>query len=202
MESLRSMKVLGDGCLLLFLFIIGNVMFKKALATLGLLGWSVAASATANNLDLVNPVTVSYSGLPAGSSFNDQFSFTIPVNTVGAAAAVSLDISIGSLNLLGISNFTVQQDPYHASTNPLSFSAMKNTAGNITGYQSNALATGAYFFDVLGSISGINGGAYTAAISTVSSNAVSAVPLPSAAWLLGSALAGLVSFGRRSKKIG
>ena len=183
-------------------------MFKKTLITLGLLGWSVFASATPILLNSPNqPYNVYY---PIDNTpFNDTFQFTIAANQEGQAAAVALDLNFGNLDLLNISNLLVQADPNTpSSATPLYFTISSYTNAPTGGleaasYQSDNLAAGTYIFDVSGITSGINGGGFSALYSlTLNSSEVSPVPLPSAAWLLGSALLGLISFGARGNRVG
>lgn len=169
-------------------------MFIKILFTIALFGCSFFASASLYNLDQVNPTIVSYTAF--NQSINDQFTFTIPANSQGAAAAVALDISIGDVTLWGIKNLVVSADS--TSPSPLSFTAKLDANTNaITGYLSNALNAGAYVFDVSGVTSGIYGGAYSAGFSTVQTSALTPVPVPAAIWLFGSAMLGLTGLNRR-----
>ena len=68
-------------------------------------------------------------------------------------------------------------------------------AGANNGELSFSRLTGTHTFTITGTPTGASGGGYE--IETK----VSAVPLPATAWLMASALIGLVSFGRRKKSI-
>ena len=166
-------------------------MFTKALFALALLGCPFFAFASTYNLDLVNPQTVHY-GAP-NVNFNDTFTFTIASGDVAAAAAIKLDISFGNLSVWGISNFLA------TSNSPaLTFSATLDNANATIGYHSGLLTAGSYSFDVTGTTTGLNGGTYTAGFTNLSANA-SAVPVPGAIWLFGSALFGFASLNRRKQ---
>lgn len=85
-------------------------MFFKVISALALLGCSFLASASqythTYNLDPVNSQQlVSYT--TPGLSFDDLFTFTIPVNSLGAAAAIKFDLSIGSIQACAIPNLIV-----------------------------------------------------------------------------------------------
>lgn len=80
------------------------------------------------------------------------------------------------------------------ANNPLTVSALQiwNISGlTVTPAASLTNLTGTTVFGVTGLASGIAGGAYS--VGTV----VSSVPVPAAAWLMGSALVGFASLGRR-----
>ena len=177
-------------------------MFIKALLTLALLGYSFFASANTYNLDQTNPQFISYS--TPGLSFDDHFTFTVPVNDIGVANAIKFDLSIGSIQAYAISDLmvaAVSPAPAAPTSSVFTFTALRDNSNAIIGYQSNQLTAGSYKFDVSGKTSGLMGGNYAVQFSSLpsSSVAVSAVPLPAAAWLFGSALLGFTGLNRRKQ---
>jgi hypothetical protein len=174
------------------------MLFKKALAGLALLGFSLSASANIHyDLDsATNHVrVVSYD--KTVNSFSDTFTFSIPDMQVGGTTGVTFDFQ----NILNISNLSFNPTPGFTESNPLIFTAVHDPAtNNVTGFSSNVLTNGYYSFDVSGNITGGQGGIYAVnSTSSLISNGgnVSPVPLPASIWILGSTLIGVIGLAKR-----
>lgn len=142
------------------------------------------------------------SGPSAGINFEfyDDFVFTITGATVNS---VSSTVNLG--NILAINN--LQARLYNASGNPSLpvlgtpvggaidawSSSYSSGSSNITVAVLNdtPLSAGTYVLELRGSVSGSAGGSYSGVLN------VAPVPVPAAAWLMGSALLGLVGARRR-----
>jgi hypothetical protein len=172
-------------------------MFIKALFTLTLFGCSFFASANTYNLDQANPQIISYSA--PGLSFDDRFTFTVPVNDIGAATAIKFDLSIGSIQAYAISDLMVAAVSPAPAASEFAFTALRDDSNAIIGYQSNELTAGSYEFDVSGKTAGLMGGNYAVQFSSLPTYSVSSVPLPGAVWLFGSAILGFTGFNRRKQ---
>ena len=120
---------------------------------------------------------------PANDVIDDQWIFTLlePLLT-----AISLD-SNDNLPFFEISDFVASSSSpdivfdYDAGDNAYLFSGL--------------LAAGTYTIDVTGLVTGEIAGQYDILLG------MSAVPVPAAAWLFGSALLGLMASGRRTLKV-
>lgn len=178
------------------------MLFKKTLAGLLISVCSLSASANIYNLDTASNhlQVVSYERTPI-DWFRDTFTFTVPDMQTGGSNVIAFDF----LNYLNIYNLSVSPTASFTEASPLSFTPTYDPiTNNVTGYTSNILTAGAYSFDVFGKITGTNGGIYavnyTAGL-TSGNGTVSTVPVPSSIWMLGSALAGLVSLGKRKTSV-
>jgi hypothetical protein len=172
-------------------------MFIKALFILTLFGCSFFASANIYNLDQANPQIISYSA--PGLSFDDHFTFTVPLNDIGAATAIKFDLSIGSIQAYAISDLMVAAVSPAPASSAFTFTALRDNSNAIIGYQSNELTAGSYEFDVSGKTAGLMGGNYAVQFSALPSSSVAPVPLPAAAWLFASALLGFTGLNRRKQ---
>ncbi len=103
-------------------------------------------------------------------SINDTWTFDVPTGNVGSITFSSSQIA----NFFSIANFSVV--PTAGTSGSLVFN-------NLSGLNT---------FTVTGSTNGSFGGSYN-----VTTGELSAVPVPAAVWMMGTALVGLVSFGRR-----
>lgn len=171
-------------------------MFIKVLSTPSLLGCSFIASANIYNLQPDSPQFINYS--TSGLSFNDQFTFTVPANDVGAATAIKFDLSIGSVKAYGISDLMVTPMSTPPAGSTFTFNPTYDNSNAITGYQSNQLTAGSYEFDVSGTTAGLSGGNYTAGFSVIPA---ALAALPGAVWLFGSVLLGFTGLNRRKQAI-
>jgi hypothetical protein len=147
---------------------------------------------------LYTPSSGTYNGV--NFEFYDDYVFTISGSTVNS---VSSTISVGTM--LSIDN--LQARLYSTSSNPSLpvlgsptggvIDAWSTTyssgGGNVTVSVLNAttLSAGTYVLELRGSVSGTAGGSYSGVLN------IAPVPVPAAAWLMGSALLGLVGARRR-----
>ena len=151
--------------------------FFKSFVFVCLMGSSFFANATSYTVDLINESQTSdLIVLPdpihnPGITFNDTWDLNVAAGTEVTLtfAPVNLEAIPGTgIFLLHIDNFLIDND-----------------GSLVTTFIASTI------IDVEGFADGAFGGAYTVVSS------VSAVPVPAAAWLFGSALIGLVSFSRR-----
>lgn len=105
-------------------------------------------------------------------SFVDLWTLSVDPGESASIGFNLLDLSVGGADIFKINGFT---------SAPLGSYGLTN------------LGTGVYDFLVFGSAFGASGGAYA--------GGVSAVPLPAAVWLFGSAMLGLLSLAKRKNKI-
>jgi hypothetical protein len=169
-------------------------LFKSLLGILvmGIAGYAHAAvfTLTDNNPPgpTLNPGDIanfSNSG-PNGTTFNDNWFFQL--GQPGAGGLITnVDITVGTTSILNISPFTVN---LYAESGGVPFGA---SLASGTSFNLPSLASGMYDLVITGTATGILGGQY---IGTV---AASAVPLPAAAWLLLSGLAGVAAMARRRR---
>ena len=141
-----------------------------------------APGPTLNPGDLAN---FSNSGI-AGTIFNDSWFFGL--GQTGAGGLVTnVDITVGSTSILNISPFTVNlyAESGGAPTGPVLATG--------TSFNLPSLPSGLYDLVITGTATGSSGGQY---LGTV---VASAVPLPAAAWLLLSGLAGVGAMARRRR---
>lgn len=206
--------------LLAGLLIFGGVVTAQA-ATLNLSYTTTAAGTTGAGTPTSANVTDSYfygnsfgnltttlytpsTGPSAGINFEfyDDYVFTITGSNVNS---VTSTINLG--NILAIDN--LQARLYNASSNPSlpvlgtpvggvidawssSVSAGSNTI-TIALLDTNLLSAGTYVLEIRGSVSGSAGGSYSGVLN------VEQVPVPASAWLMGSAILGLVGVTRRRR---
>lgn len=166
---------------------------------------------TANVLSVVPSSTFYGNTLPGGlanllpppasaASYNfyDDFVINVPVSAVNT---ITSTIDFG--DLLSISNLQVRlyggAIPSLSASNVIEAWSTPISSGSQTGIVSvlapTTLEAGDYILEVRGLVDGQFGGSYSGVLNIVP------VPLPAAAWLLGSAIAGLGLFGRRRVSI-
>lgn len=145
-------------------------------------------------------------GPSAGINFEfyDAYVFTISGANV---SSISSTITLG--NIFAIDN--LQARIYNTAGNPTvpvlgmpvggafdgwsdSYSAGSNTV-TVAIIDDIPLAAGTYVLELRGSVSGLAGGSYSGVLNA------NAVPVPAAAWLMGSALVGLAGIGRRRNRV-
>ncbi len=156
-----------------------------ALCLSGALG-SGAALAVDYDADLILGQTHTYNHLITNTAdlsgpFADTGTFTL---TDAGSINVSLgdsELTAGFINILNVSQFSV--------TDPLNTQLF--STGNLVDshFILSGLSAGTYTLQFTGDAEGVFGGAYDVTVS--------AVPLPAAAWLFGSALLGFVTFSAR-----
>ena len=116
----------------------------------------------------------------AGTVFNDNWYFTL--GQTGAGGHVTnLDVTIGTTSILNISPFLVTLH----DGGPTGAVEATGTTFNLA-----SLPSGLYDLVITGIATGLSGGVYSGTV------AASAVPLPAAAWLLLSGLAGVGAMAR------
>jgi hypothetical protein len=175
---------------------------KKALLPLAcaaaLAGGSVAQAATVNLGPVVIGTPLPFSGFatPAGP-FADVFTFSLPDNGGSAYSVVNFPLSlpgVGTFNTLftSISLFSDPDGtPFNADDSFLATSSMAGPTATSLSLQFPGTSAGNMYLSVVGITNGTLGGLYSGAISA------SPVPVPPALWMLGSALVGLATVGRR-----
>ena len=163
-----------------------------AIAILGAVFTAERASAATFPLGTLDPTPVDSAILGrqvAVGSFEDIYSFSVSAAANTAATVVQLVFgSVLNIDRLGLAL-------YENDTLPGSILVQPPGGTNPIELSYSGLQTGiTYFLVVTGIGSGSSGGLYSGALS------VSAVPLPPALLLLGSALVGLAAVSRRSKR--
>lgn len=141
--------------------------------------------------------TLALNGAPS-YGFYDDFIFTVTGSTVNS---ISTTIDLGTLQ---ISNF--QERLYNAAGNTIptfgtpvggaidAWTSPIGTSGTVAVLPATNLTAGTYVLEIRGNVTGANGGSYAGTLNIVP------IPLPAAAWLLGSGLLGLGTMARRRKR--
>ncbi|HEY0748175.1 MAG TPA: FxDxF family PEP-CTERM protein [Steroidobacteraceae bacterium] len=138
-------------------------------------------------------------------AFQDTYKFSLGQAASGDALTVSLNLNAGPTSIFDISNlqFRLYEVPSSSTPYGLSIPAgstivtkWMGTSGPSNGVAVTAnfanVQSGTYFLDVAGIADGTSGGTYLGQLN------LAPVPLPAAAWLMLSGLAGLAAF--RSKR--
>ena len=139
-------------------------------------------------------VPLSFSGFAPVGEFLDIFTFSLPPNGGSGYSVVNFPLSIP-----GVGSFNTIFSAMGLFSNPDGilfnfddlFLVGASTGGSSLSLTLPAAAVGNMYLGVTGITTGTIGGLYSGAISAA------VVPLPPAAWMLGSALVGLVAVGRR-----
>ncbi|MSR13425.1 MAG: hypothetical protein EXR86_02470 [Gammaproteobacteria bacterium] len=175
---------------------------KKATKLIGMavgatmLGTSGLANATTVDLGAAGlGVPLAFSGFAPIGAFIDTFKFLLPPNGGSGYSVVNfpLTIPLGTFNAI-FSTLSLFSNPDGIEFNGDDALLVSNSTGGSSMFLTlPAAAGGNMYLTVAGITNGTAGGLYSGAISTTAA----LVPLPPAAWMLGSALVGLVTVGRR-----
>ena len=157
-----------------------------------------------SSLNYGNSFTASTTVIPSSPSpgwgFYDDYLFTISGAT---ANAISTTIDLGSV--LQISNLQQRLFNYSGNTTPTlgvpvggvidAWTSPIGSYGTVTVLPTTVLAPGTYVLQTRGNVTGSSGGSYAGTLN------LTAVPVPAAAWLLGSGLIGLAGIARKRKPV-
>lgn len=166
---------------------------KKTLASIAFLAAvALSGSASASTYNVLTPVDqalyVNLAMSPVGS-FSDTYNFTIDSLSDMAASVTNYHLPIGTIDVLNISGLNMSI--FNAAND---FLTSSGSGFSVFG----TVPAGAYHALVTGNGHGASGGAYIISLGTSSVLAApAAVPVPAAAWLLGSGLIGLIGVARR-----
>lgn len=160
-----------------------------ALAFLAVAALSNSASASIYNIStpvdqLLKPY-INFAVTPDGE-FNDIWNFTISSTSSGATSVTNHQMILGTSAVLDIPD--LKMSIYYEG-------ALLSTTGSGVSAFSTHVLPGSYHAIITGNSTGLSGGAYI--MSVTASPAPALVPVPAAAWLLGSGLIGLVAVARR-----
>lgn len=166
---------------------------KKTLTTMVFLAAvALSGSASASTYNVLTPVDqalyVNLAMSPVGS-FSDTYNFTIDSQSDMAASATNYHLPIGTIDVLDISNLNMSI--FNAANNLL---ASSSSGFSVFG----TVPAGEYHALVTGNGHGASGGSYVISLATSYVLAPAAVPVPAAAWLLGSGLIGLIGVAHRN----
>lgn len=166
---------------------------KKLAVSLAFLAAVVlGGNAMASTVNVANPVDqglyLSTTTTSIGS-FSDTYNFTISSLSDLHASVTNHQLFYGSFKVLDIENLSMSI--YDASNTLLSTSISGVSALN------GNLSAGAYYAVVTGTSTGSAGGYYAIAMISAPPEPV---PIPTAAWLMGSGLIGLIAVARRRER--
>lgn len=161
------------------------------------------------------PGTITIPAVPGSLSYGNTFSGPTPafvgvygffddyIFTIPGATANAISTTINLSTLLQISN--LQQRLYNYATNPGittgpaiggaidAWTSPIGTFGTVAILPTTVLNPGTYVLQTRGTVTGTFGGSYAGTLN------LTAVPVPAAAWLLGSGLVGLAGVARKHK---
>lgn len=162
---------------------------NKIAASLAFIALSVSSVAQANTI----PMGTLTTGITVKTSMNVFGAFTDTFNfNVASTSDVTASIADLSQNMdFGYMILTVLKDNNLFMSLPYGASAGNNQSATMLN-----LAAGSYSAVVKGNAVGAAGGLYSVAMTAQPS----AVPVPTAVWLLGSGLLGLVGIARRKEQ--
>ncbi|UOA09825.1 VPLPA-CTERM sorting domain-containing protein [Methylobacter sp. S3L5C] len=161
----------------------------KLIVAAGLLTASMASMASTNlgTLDTINEGT-DFGASNLTGAFSEEFVF----NLVGGDYLFGLTATnTFSKTKVGITDFTATLDGNAFSNSLYNIALTANTKFNFLFGEVSSLASGDHKLIISGT------GNKSSFGGSIEVSAISAVPVPAAVWLMGSALIGLVSFGKR-----
>jgi hypothetical protein len=169
-----------------------NINLLKSM--LGILVIGIAGYAHATTLTNTNPgptlnpgdfATFGNSSTVDGYTFNDDWFFVLA--STGAGGVVTNEpVSVSTTNLVNISGLSLSLWTESGGTK------ITEIASGGTDFNLPLLVPGSYELVITGTATGALGGAYSGVVATP-------VPLPAAAWLLLSGLAGVGAMARRRR---
>jgi hypothetical protein len=150
-----------------------------------------AAAVTYSVTDILDPVDQVFffdnPTTPAGF-FNDTYNFTLSTLSNTSAAVTNHKLTFGTKKIQDIVG--IKMDIFNSD-----YSILLSSSGDNVSVDGTNVAAGSYHAVITGFGSGTKGGAYQMSIYAEPT----AVPVPAAAWLLGSGLIGLVAVARRKE---
>lgn len=181
--------------------------FRKTLVSLALFSGVIAsgvaqASSVTYDMGVLSSDVALQDVLLAKGTFTDFFNFTITISSEVAASVQNNALKMGTKNVRNISGLTMSL----FNTNGTLGNMLDDTqiGASLTSGESSLdiLPSGNYYAKVTGNATGSQGGHYSVQMvaDPVIPPAVTSVPVPAAAWLLGSGLIGLVGVSRRKQK--
>lgn len=187
---------------------VGNVMkYQKTLVSLALAfgvitsGFAQASSVT-YEMGVLSADGALRDVTPVKGGFTDFFNFTIVVPSEVATSVQNHAFKAGTKNIRDISGLTMSL----FNTNGTLGNMQDDTqiGASLTSGESSFdnLSSGNYYTKVTGNATGTHGGYYSIQMMAdpILAPVVTAVPVPAAAWLLGSGLIGLVGVSRRKQQ--
>ena len=156
-----------------------------------------AQAATVNLGPVQIGMPMPFSGFATPGIFGDTFLFSLPANGGSAYSVVNFPLTIpgvGSFNTI-FSSISLFSNPdgiaFNGDDQFLKASVAGGGAASSLSLDFGGTNGGNMFLTIQGITNGTIGGLYSGAINA------SPVPLPPAVWMLGSALVGLATVGRR-----
>lgn len=179
-----------------------KILVSVALAYAVICSGAASASSVTYEMGALDSVGASQAALPVKGLFTDFFNFTIAVNSdvVTSVQNSALKASVGfKRNIAGLTMALF-------NTNGTLGNMLDDTqigSSLVSGDSSfDTLASGNYYAKVTGNATGTQGGSYIvqmAADAIITPVVTTVVPVPAAAWLLGSGLLGLAGVARRKQ---
>jgi hypothetical protein len=172
--------------------------YSKALASLTLVAAAVASSgvqASTYELGVLDSSIADQEVIVGSGSFMDTFNFSILANSEVAASVQNNPLVKRSIFVRNIENLSLSLFNTNGTLSDVTDDSQIGSA-ILSGESSyDLLASGNYYAKVEGTAVGSSGGKYTITMSADPAP----VPVPAAAWLLGSGLLGLVGIARRKE---